>query len=67
MGCCSAPKRRAPAPPPPPPPPKQEDPKKSAAKERRKAGKVRGMGYGQGTTLGGTDESASIARTILGQ
>jgi hypothetical protein len=64
-GFFSRPKKPSP-PPPPPPPPKPEDPKKSAAKERRKAGKIRGMGYGQGTTLGGTEE-ATTARTILGQ
>ena len=64
-GFFSRPKPPAPPPPPPPPPP-AEDPKKKDAAERRKRGKVRGMGYGQGTTLGGGEEAAT-ARTILGQ
>jgi len=64
-GFFSRPKPPAPPPPPPPPPP-AEDPKKRDTAERRKRGKVRGMGYGQGTTLGGGEE-ATTARTILGQ
>tara|TARA_R100000329_G_scaffold49795_1_gene45883 strand:- start:680 stop:880 length:201 start_codon:yes stop_codon:yes gene_type:complete len=64
-GFFSRPSRPAPPPPPPPPPP-QEDPKVRDARERRLRGKVRGMGYGQGSTLGG-GEDAATARTILGQ
>ncbi len=66
MGFFSRPSRPAPPPPPPPPPPPVEEPKKKEARERRLRGKVRGMGYGQGTTLGGSEE-ATTARTILGQ
>ena len=66
MGFFSRPSRPAPPPPTPPPPPPVEEPKKKEARERRLRGKVRGMGYGQGTTLGGGEE-ATTARTILGQ
>ena len=62
---------KPPPPPPPPPPPApapepQQDKATKEAAERKKRGRVRGMEYGTGSTLGGGDE-ATTARTILGQ
>lgn len=66
-GFFSRPKPPAPPPPPPPPPAEPEKKESKDARERRLRGRVRGMGYGQGTTLGGGEETASVAKTILGQ
>jgi len=67
-GFFSAPRRPSPPPPPPPPPaPEPKEPQSAKdARERRLRGKVRGMGYGSGSTLGGAEDAAT-ARTILGQ
>jgi len=55
----SAPKRPAPPPPPPPPPP-EESKESKEGRERRLRGRIRGMGYGPSSNLGGDDT------TILG-